>query len=424
MTCQGKAIRPWTLLWLVGWCVSWAPCWAATQAEVTILSPALGQPLFDQVNLEVEVQSTLDVTGVVFSINGQEVGTVERPPYRLAVDVGPENRDRLIEVVVHSLHGPIAQTRRLAEAVRVDDVVDLGLQQLYVSVSRSGGQRVLDLTASDFTVRDEGTPQEIVTFASGDIPFTAILMIDGSFSMSGGPLDAALRGVRHFVRDMANNDRAKVLVTSDHVVRATPWARHPEVLTEALESTQASGGSAVLDHLFLALELLEAEQGRRVVILLSDGWDLHSVLKEEQVREIARRSQAMVYWVRLGVVGTSRATSERSPTGWVGTRYGRRNFEPVSLSTWRDGDASKKIFRQLEAMVDDSGGRIVEVDHLSDIEGAFGEILQELREQIALGYYPNPRRQDGSWRRVRVKLQRQGLELRTRKGYVDRRRTP
>lgn len=398
----------------------------AADTEVEIVRPFLGLPLFDQVVLEAKVVSELPVVRVEFLIDGALMGSVEEPPYRLAVDVGEENRDRQIEAVAYGEHGAMGRASRLAEAVRIDDVVSLDLQQLYVTVSDRRGNRVHDLKARDFEIRDEKKQQEVITFANGNVPFTAVLLIDGSFSMANGPLDAALTGARHFVRDMAHHDRAKVLVYSDHVVRATPWTSHASVLTEALKETEAKGGSSVVDHLFLTLELLEAEQGRRVVILLSDGWDLHSVLDADQVRDIARRSQAAIYWVRLGLAKGPKATSgRRSDFRSQGRLESPRRMliDRISLSTWRDSDASREIFQQLAAMVDDSGGRIIDVEHLSAIEAAFSDILQELREQVALGYYPTPRRQDGSWRRVKVKLQRQSLSLRTRKGYIDRKKT-
>ena len=253
---------------------------------------------------------------------------------------------------------------------------------------------------------------------------TPVLLIDGSFSMAGGPLEAALQGARHFVDRMAKHDRAKVMVYADRIVHSTPWTGQVNALASSLDAVQANGGSALLDHLFLGLELLELEPGRRVLIVLSDGWDLHSVLEAEQVAEQAKRSQAVVYWVRLGVDGSPQKTSGRSPIGWVGDHAGKVTYRRTASSTWRNDEDSQRVFETLHETVRQSGGRVLDVQASGGIESAFLDILQELREQYALGYYPYPRYVENPWRRVRVQVETRGLKLRTRKGYMDRRSRP
>ena len=73
----------------------------------------------------------------------------------------------------------------------------------------------------------------------------------------------------------------------------------------------------------------------------------------------------------------------------------------------------------LVELVELSGGRIIPARTPNEIEGVFAEILLELREQYALGYYPTKQRNDGSWRRVRVKVDRRGVKVRTHEGYID-----
>ncbi len=92
----------------------------------------------------------------------------------------------------------------------------------------------------------------------------------------------------------------------------------------------------------------------------------------------------------------------------------------VPASPWHDEKSTRHLYRMVERIVRGSGGRAVTVGGPRGIERAFEEILTELREQYALGYYPEPRRNDGSWREVEVELRRRGLEIRAREGYVDR----
>ena len=396
---------------------------AVAQVPVTMVEPGPGTPLFDQVDLEVRLGTGAEeVERVEFFVDDRKVGTATSAPWRVSTDVGSENRDRRVVAVAYGSRTEVGRAERIAAAIPVHETVDLELQQLFVTVTGRDGQRVVDLDRSAFSIRDDGKRQEIVTVAGGEIPFTAALILDGSRSMAGPPLAAALAGTRRFVEGMAENDEAKVLVTSDRVLASSPWTDSGAVLSETLDATRATGGSAILDHLFLGLQLLEDRLGRRVLILLSDGWDLHSALTEEQVRQVARRSQAMVYWVRMGSEGPGPRGPSRHAHSWVEGGGGNEAQRTVAvpLSVWRDREGWQSIVHRLEQIVEDSGGRIVAIQNLGQIEAAFADILQELREQVALGYYPNPRRNDGSWRDVKVRAEGRGLKLRTRKGYIDR----
>jgi Ca-activated chloride channel family protein len=135
-----------------------------------------------------------------------------------------------------------------------------------------------------------------------------------------------------------------------------------------------------------------------VVVLFSDGTDAHSVMSMSDVLWKARRSQALVYWVRLEGPATSGDT----------------------ISTaWRNGDASKEEAKLLDKVVNESGGSTYTIRQPEELASAFGDILAELREQYVIGYYPSEARHDGSWRKVRVAVERGGVRVRHREGYVD-----
>lgn len=283
----------------------------------------------------------------------------------------------------------------------IDEVVEVGLQQLYVTVTDRRGERVIDLGREHFGLADDDRPQEIVTFHGGDLPITAVLVVDGSQSMSGAPIRAARSGVEAFASEMREFDEASVLVFSDRLLRRTLFAASPAVVTSSLDGLEVVGGSAVYDHLYLALKLLEDRQGRRVVLLLSDGLDGHSVVSFDQLDRVARLSRSLVYWVRV---------RERQPP----------SAETLTLMTWVTPQQGARDHRRLERMVTKSGGRVVEIDSVSEVEWAFREVLAELREQYAIGYYPSPPRTgSGRFRSIAVKVAKPGLKVRARDGYLD-----
>ena len=378
---------------------------AATEGDiwVTIVEPASGSFVIGQVAIVAEVVAAEEVLEVEFYVDGKAVGLVTSPPYRIEVDLGEENIRHRFSVIARDVRGAHATHGVTTEPVPIARDFDVELQQLYVTVT-AGSRRVLDLEAEDFVVDDNDDVQEVTTFANGDIPFTAALLIDASASMHGERLAHATAGAAAFVRGMQALDYAKLLVYSHQLLNTTPFTNNHDLLTTGLTGAEASGGTALHDHLYLALRLLHERQGRRVLILLSDGVDSHSVLTMDQLYQQALRSQVVIYWIRLTRQAGGAAPDEPGVKMW---------------SAWRDADEFRDQFSLLQQTVEDSGGRIIRVDQIQQVERVFVQILEELREQYVLGYYPSNRQDDGSWHRIRVRVNRRGTDVRTHRGYID-----
>lgn len=385
----------WLSLCLVAFAIA-APA-GADDPWILFMSPQDGVPVLGEVEVSVAAGPEGRVDVVEFLVDGQPVGSLSRPPYDFVVDLGGDNVPHIIEAVARDDEGDEARAQITTQPVPIAAEYAVELQQLYVTVTRDG-ERVLDLEQDSFEVEDEGDPQEIVTFARGDVPFTASILIDSSASMQGDKLDAAVAGARAFLDGMRTLDQVQLTVFSDSLKIHTPIGAGREVMMAGLGWVRAQGGTAIADHLWASLKLLESRQGRRVVVLLSDGVDTHSVLPMEAVLKAAQRSQALVYWIRL---------------------EGRQGVERGSLSSaWRNSAEYRNEMEILDRLVADSGGRIIPVRTAGQIEPVFLAILEELREQYVLGYYPTDRRNDGSWRRVQVNVDG-SVDARTTRGYVD-----
>jgi len=368
----------------------------------TIVFPKDGDSVIGEFDVVVEVVSRLDIAEIEFQMDGRPIGTLTMEPFRMPVDLGGENLPHRFSVVAIDVDGNRASHSVNTRPIPISADYEVELQQLYVSVAR-GGERVLDFEQEHFTVNDEGTPQEMVTFARGDIPFTAVLLIDASTSMFGEKIESAIAGAASFIHGMKELDQAQVMVFSDELLSATPITDAREVLTAGLSSTEARGGTALQDHLFVALELIAQRQGRRVMILLSDGVDTHSVVAMPHVFEVARKSNALVYWIRI-----SGGTDGQTHDGAVNM-----------TSAWKDPAQYREQLELLTQVVDESGGRILEVGAPDEIRPVFIDILKELRAQYVLGFYPSERRNDGSWHKVRVGVAGEGNDVRAPRGYVD-----
>src|SRR6185312_7213454 len=251
---------------------------AAVQAQVAvrILSPEAGQPVFGSTDVRVGVQAGVPIDRVEVFVNGKLAGTCKQPPYHVQVDVGEENVKREFKAVAYTPTGGSGADSVLTQPVTINDQMDLKLRALFVSVTRDG-LRALNLGKDDFEVRDNGVPQEVVTFGRDELPLTAVLLLDTSESMSKRQ-EAVRRGAKAFLDGMKSSDEAMMALFSDRLLRFTPFTSDKKALETAIASTQAAGGTAVNDFLYMSLKLLDARQGQRVVVLFSDGSDVHSVL--------------------------------------------------------------------------------------------------------------------------------------------------
>jgi Ca-activated chloride channel family protein len=368
----------------------------AQELHVSITSPEGLEPVFGEVELGAVVYPPEEVARVEFLVDGAPVGELTRPPFELSVDVGWENVEHRFEVRALGREGGRASSVVVTPPIRVDLELDIELQQLYVTVT-DGESRIVGLRRQEFEIIDDGARQEMVTFAGGEVPLAAVVLVDASVSMKGRRLGLALRGAAAFAAASRADDEVTVHLFSDRLLYASPFVGANTTLPPALTEVRAAGGTALFDHLYLAVKQLESRQGRRVVIVLSDGLDSHSVLRMREVAWLVRRSRAMIYWLRLDA-------AEEQPS-----RY----------SSWKNADDYRQEWRLLGDIVAESGGRVLDLQRVDEAESSVGEILDELRDQYVLGYYPLSNRNDGSWHKVRVRVSRPGLRVRTRGGYLD-----
>jgi Ca-activated chloride channel family protein len=371
---------------------------ATAQAfEVRILRPAAGEPLLGETEVMVGISPAgTPVDRVEILLDGVTVGVAERAPYRILIDAGDENRTHRLEAVAHGPGGARATASLDAPRLAADVEIQVDLQQLFVTVN-NGTKPVLDLPQGAFKVLDQDEPQPVITFGRGDVPFTAVLLVDASASMAGKPLDKALDGARAFFSSMATLDQAKLLLFSDRILLETPFTSIQSVLTLGLRGVKAEGGTALNDALYLASKRLETRRGRKIAVLISDGVDVESVLSLKEAKAIARR-QVTLYWLRLP----------------------RRDADKKVLvtSAWRSAPEHQSELDLLHAAVLGSGGRIVDLTSVEEIPTQLTTLLRELREQYVLGIAPRRTGYPGAWHEVRVEVPN-GLQVRTQDGYFE-----
>jgi Ca-activated chloride channel family protein len=373
---------------------------SAGALSVQIKQPGTHDPVYGAVTVVAEADHPL--AKLVFLVDGRQAGVRTSAPWELKVDVGDDNAEHRFEVIADGADGGSARATITTPRLQVDEEISVQLRQLYLTAFERG-RRAADLTRGEFAIADEGRPQKIVTFERGDIPFTAVLMVDTSGSMQEGKLANALAGVRAFAAGMQSLDEAALLAFSDGLVHLSRFVGPSGLSPGETSSIEAGGGTSINDYLYLAIKLLEQRNGRRTVVLLSDGVDTVSALDMAEVRERLRHSQILLYWIRLSTEGGKPATSA-APLAFA--------------SAWRTSEGHRRELGELEKAIEDSGGRVIDVSLTADVEPAFREVVDELREQYVIGYYPTSIRRDGTWHRIDVKVARPGVSVRPC-GYLD-----
>ena len=369
--------------------------------DISVVSPRNGAPAFGEVDLAVRVKSPVPLKSVEYFVDGARVGRVETAPWKLRVDLGQTNASHQVRAVAEDVLGGRGEALTRTGSIQSDMSYDVRLQQLFVSVT-SGGQAVHGLGQGDFEiVNDEGDRETITNFDAGNLPLSSVLLLDSSESMKGEPLEAALAGVRAFVGRTRAGDETMVAFFSDRLLSATSFVKDDAALQRALGDVHAIGGTAVNDHLYYALNRLQPRLGRRVIVLLSDGLDVSSTLDMDEVLARARRSQAMIYWLRL---------EDPTQAGKGAPKY---------ASIWRGVNDNARQYQLLEQAVIESGGRILKIRQVSEIDDAFRVVIDELRQQYILAFQPRDARGSGKWRPLKVKVHGDEFAVRSRTGFID-----
>jgi Ca-activated chloride channel family protein len=258
---------------------------------------------------------------------------------------------------------------------------DVTQVEVYTTVIGSDGRAVRGLTASDFTLLEDDVPQAITTVIDGNFPASVALAIDRSFSMKGTPLTMARTAGRAFLASLKPDDRAMLISISGDVEVLAPFSRDRTAAFHALGTLDPWGTTALNDAIVRSLELLEGESGRRAIVVLSDGDDRYSTASAADVVDRARRSDVLMYPVAIG---------KKRPS----------------------------LFAELATV---SGGRSFQLADPARLQSTLQAIAEDLRAQYLLGYSPRPPSgEDSPWRSIRVGVDRPGVTVRARSGYVIR----
>ena len=258
---------------------------------------------------------------------------------------------------------------------------------LYVTVTDSSRRLVPNLVQSDFEVFDDEEPQEIVIFENQVQPISVVVMLDRSASMTAN-LDLLDAAAEQFLLRLLPDDRGRVGGFSDKIeVHPAEFSGDRDELIDVLDELDFGNPTRLYDAVNSSIAELEPVEGRKVVLVFTDGDDTASLTGRGDVLDRAREQEVMVYAIGL------------EADYFNGVRR-----------------VQTKPDRGLRRLAEETGGGYFELKETDDLGPTFTRVAQELHSQYMIGFTPQV--QDGKVHSLEVNVKQRGMDARARRSYV------
>jgi Ca-activated chloride channel homolog len=269
--------------------------------------------------------------------------------------------------------------------------VDVKLVNVFVTVTDEHGAPVAGLKKENFTLLEDGKPQNIAVFdKESALPLSIVLDIDTSLS-TRKDLPLELSSARRFAHAILRPiDALSLYGFSEIVSEVVPFTSDLKTIDRGIDRVRTGSATALYDALYLGSEALETRQGRKVLVVITDGGDTVSRVDYKEAVRSAQEAEAIVYSIIV---------------------------VPIEASAGRDTGGEHALIQISE----DTGGKYFYATSVPQLDEAFRKISDELRTQYLLAYYPSQRLSDSSFRRIEVKVDgapdAAPLTVRHRTGY-------
>jgi len=257
---------------------------------------------------------------------------------------------------------------------------------LFATVTDAEQRLVPNLTKDDFEVLDNDKPQTLVFFQNETQPITVVVMLDTSGSMTA-TLDLLKEGAEQFVIRLLPEDKAKVGAFNDKIQFSSRFTSDRDELAADIKDLDYGNATKLYDALDASFDELKGIEGRRVVLVFTDGDDTYSHASLGKVIERARAEEVMVYAIGLESNFFNGARMERT-----------------------------KPDRGLKKLAEETGGGYFELKRTNDLAPTFTRVAYELHSQYVLGFTPQVL--DGRVHKLAVRVKQPGMTARARRSYL------
>ena len=256
-----------------------------------------------------------------------------------------------------------------------------------MTVTDRDGRLVPDLLRDDFTIFDDGEPQDIALFENAVRPITVVVMLDTSISTTN-VMDLIMAGAEQFLIRMLPDDRARVGAFNDKIeIAPAEFIGDRDELIGELDGLDFGNDTRLHDAVAASLDALVGVEGRKVILVLTDGQDSASDIGWRDVLERAVAEEVMIYSIGMEV----------------------EYFDGLRNRRTRPD-------RSLRELAAETGGGYFELEEEDELGATFTRVSQELHSQYVLGFSPQAR--DGRVHALDVRVRGRGMSARARRSYV------
>jgi Ca-activated chloride channel homolog len=254
--------------------------------------------------------------------------------------------------------------------------VDVNLTLVNVTVTDPLDRLVTGLEKEHFRVFEDGVEQEVLSLSSEDVPVSIGLVFDMSGSMSD-KVEKAREAAVQFMRTANPLDQFFLVSFNDRAELTSGFTSSVDELQNRMMFTASKGRTALLDAVYLGLSQMRgAHNGKRALLLISDGGDNHSRYNESDVKNYLKEADCQLYAIGI--------------------------FDPIGIRSRTPEELEGPSL--LSEMTEMTGGRVFPVGNLGELPDIAAKIGLELRNQYILGYKSANSQHNGAWRKIKVKL--------------------
>lgn len=296
--------------------------------------------------------------------------------------------------------------------------VETDLVTIPVRITERGGRPVPDVKQKEFKIFENGIEQEIAFFSNEDQPFMVALMLDMSYS-SVFKLNDIQAAALAFVKQLRPQDKVMVVSFDEKARILCQPTNDQKTLRLAIEGSKIASGTS----LYTALDLVVNEkfrniQGRKAVVLLSDGVDTTSVMmSQKRISRSIAELDALIYPLQYNTFDDVQKSRRKDAQ----IQYDDNDRPYVTDAPKVKGEREKDYAAAdefLRSIADQTGGHVQRVSSNTNLNKAFARIADELRKTYSLGYYPSSERKPGSRYAVKVRVYRPNLIIRARDSFI------
>lgn len=279
--------------------------------------------------------------------------------------------------------------------------VEVNMVTVPITIRRPEGGFIKGLQQSAFRIYENGEPQEIVFFAQEGLPTHIAIVLDtsGSVQNEWGSIKYA---TKRFLSNLKTDDRFALLSFNTEIRLKMDWGRKTDKVDAVLTSIYCKGNTSLWDAIWaVSNDVFKGIQGRKAMIIMSDGLDNQSSVTYKEALDSAVRSEAAIYVVSKTESLRQLALARKAQDPYFG----------VPHELFADADLA------LRKLAYETGGRVLYPNSFGQLDDIYAQVDEELRNQYTVGYISSNTIKDGGYRRIEVRAQAPGAVISARPGY-------